>query len=715
MDFLPPPAVNASLTRLSLQLADGVLRPLPQAVHMLSAVQAALRQMSQARHVGKIVVRAPSGEPAKAAPAGTVVITGGLGSLGSLTAAWLSHSNRQLHVRATGRTGRFTSDVSTVVGSSASLAALVASGFDGMLSMTSADSATAEDAALLLSTSSAGTPVVGMLHASGVLADATLRNQTAAGIRTTWAPKASALHQMGGAYGRQPGTFQLLFSSIAALLGSPGQANYSAANATLDVMSQAAQAQVRCIAALRCRDRCRRPWPRPDASSHCWLPCHPLLLQGLASISVQWGAWAGGGMAGHDASTRARVERTGLGLVEIPAGLAALEGLLLQSAAAAPMQAAAVPIRWPRFLQQQFKAAPPPMFAAFADQAGPAATTAAAAPRRMKAAQPARQKRRSRRPAPSSAAAPDGKSAAEHGAFMLQQVQDAVSAVLGSADIDPQQPLMEAGLDSLSSVELKNSLEARLGTELPSTLVFDYPTMAALAGFLAAKIRQPGDAAAASASGSDSEGSTADLASAEVHHSSASRRCRRRPHKMVAAADTESHRALMLQQVQEAVAAVLGSADIDAQQPLMEAGLDSLSSVELKNSLEAKLGAELPSTLVFDYPTMAALAGFLAAKIQPGAAAASASELSSYGSEASYGWESEDEVPAGRRALAPAQRARQVVTVTGWAVRAPADAFAGLEPVDAVRLVPASRWDLEANAGGCGGRGAVAAAPTKHA
>ena len=58
VDFLPPPAVQATLSRLAADLASGALRPLPRVVHDLAAVRAALRQMSQARHVGKIVVRA---------------------------------------------------------------------------------------------------------------------------------------------------------------------------------------------------------------------------------------------------------------------------------------------------------------------------------------------------------------------------------------------------------------------------------------------------------------------------------------------------------------------------------------------------------------------------------------------------------------------------------------------------------------------------------
>lgn len=239
VDFLPPIAVNASLSRLSSQLAAGVLCPLPQVVHSLAAVQAALRQMSQARHVGKIVVRAPAGGAATSAPCGTILVTGGLGTLGSLTAAWLAQASK-LHVHATGRTGRFGSAVSTSAGG---LAGLVAFAFGGAISATSADVAATEDAGLLLS-AGASSVVAGILHAGGVLADATLRNQTLEGLRTAWAPKVAALRQLAGGYGLQPGTLHLLFSSIAALLGSPGQANYAAANASLDAMAQAAQCQV---------------------------------------------------------------------------------------------------------------------------------------------------------------------------------------------------------------------------------------------------------------------------------------------------------------------------------------------------------------------------------------------------------------------------------------------------------------------------------------
>lgn len=69
-------------------------------------------------------------------------------------------------------------------------------------------------------------------------------------------------------------------------------------------------------------------------------------------------------------------------------------------------------------------------------------------------------------------------------------VVSTVSAVLGP-DVNPDEPLMASGLDSLAAVELRNSLQAQLpaGLELPATLLFDFPSINAISGYIASQVR----------------------------------------------------------------------------------------------------------------------------------------------------------------------------------------------------------------------------------
>ena len=191
--------------------------------------------------------------------------------------------------------------------------------------------------------------------------------------------------------------------------------------------------------------------------------------QGLAGLSIQWGAWAEGGMAAANAGTAKAVERMGIGMIAPAAGILSIQRLLFQTAEAAPSLAAAVPFHWERFLRRLDGV--PPMFTEFADAVASPGPSAQRAPAR---AQPATQ------------ALPSADPAVLRGS-VLAQVQDAVASVLGSS-VGLEDPLMAAGLDSLGTVELRNALEKQAGLELPSTLVFDYPTVDAITTFLAGKL-----------------------------------------------------------------------------------------------------------------------------------------------------------------------------------------------------------------------------------
>ena len=128
-----------------------------------------------------------------------------------------------------------------------------------------------------------------LIHAGGVLADAMLGNQTPSHIHAATAGKLTGAQLLRRATSEHPTAHTLLFSSVAALLGSAGQAGYAAANAGLDALAE--------------------HWEG----------------SGSPVTSLQWGPWAGAGMAGRLGSTAARAAALGLGMITPTAGLAALE------------------------------------------------------------------------------------------------------------------------------------------------------------------------------------------------------------------------------------------------------------------------------------------------------------------------------------------------------------------------------------------------------
>jgi hypothetical protein len=260
-----------------------------------------------------------------------------------------------------------------------------------------------------------------IIHAGGVLADATLQQQQLHGVQQVVGAKLSPVAALLRACGQQPVRSVVLFSSVASLLGSPGQSNYAAANAGLDAAARAAQ------------------------------------VCGLPAVSLQWGAWSGGGMASADAQIAARVERLGMSMISPAAGLAALESALLLTGSkplASPSTGtvSAIPFNWPTFLARQNKLNTGSFFSEFA------ATSAAATGKQSRSS-----RRRGVRAVPSrrTAASAEG---------LQQQVSSAVSSILGHS-VDADEPLVAAGLDSLGSVELRNSLQSSLLVELPATLV----------------------------------------------------------------------------------------------------------------------------------------------------------------------------------------------------------------------------------------------------
>jgi polyketide synthase 12/myxalamid-type polyketide synthase MxaB len=229
--------------------------------------------------------------------------------------------------------------------------------------------------------------------------------------------------------------FFIMFSSVASLLGSAGQGNHAAANAFLD--------------ALAFHRRAR----------------------GLPGLSINWGAWSAVGAAARR-QIGGRIAARGLGEITPENGLAALDQLF----AWPRPQVGVVPVDWQVFRRQFPEGQEPPFLS---DQL--VGTQAAVRPT-PEAATESGIVERVRKAAPG-----------ERREIIARFIRDQVGKGLGldpAQPIDGNQPLVALGLDSLLAVELRNALSRGLGftRRLSATLLFDFPSISALADHLLATI-----------------------------------------------------------------------------------------------------------------------------------------------------------------------------------------------------------------------------------
>lgn len=236
----------------------------------------------------------------------------------------------------------------------------------------------------------------------------------------------------------------------------PGQANYAAANAGFDARAAAGQ------------------------------------MRGRPTYSVQWGPWGVGvgGMAAarteQGAATLRRLERLGVGALSPEQGLSALGALLdASSAASATKPTTSVSLfDWPRF----FDAHQPPAHLRHGECAtgrkrllsefepSTIITTACSPPTETQRAHLA--------PHTSTSSQASSSFTAMDVASAERAVASAVATILGQ-DVARDEPLMAAGLDSLGVAELRGALATIAGVDIPATALFDYPSVAALAAFIA--------------------------------------------------------------------------------------------------------------------------------------------------------------------------------------------------------------------------------------
>ncbi|MEV7892480.1 SDR family NAD(P)-dependent oxidoreductase, partial [Streptomyces sp. NPDC088357] len=352
----------------------------------------------------------------------TVLITGGTGTLGGLLARHLVREYGARRLVLTSRRGP------TAPGVDALTAELSALGADVTVTACDATDRGALDA--LFATASPAPDVV--VHAAGVLDDALLHTLTPDQLDRVLRSKidtAVHLHDLTA----HTGATLVLMSSVAGLLGNPGQGNYAAASAFLDAL------------ALR------------------------RAAEGSPVLCLDWSPWAeASGMTGHlDSGDVRRLARTGF-----PA-LPSDQGLALFDAACGRGGPLLFPLR-----------TDPTHLRAEADASAVSPVLRDLIPRRQRPVAAAGDRSAPRGEAERLAALPD----AERDQALLDLVRTHVAAVLGHAgpqDIAPDQAFRAIGFDSLTAVGLRNRLATALNVRLPATLAFDHPTPTLLARELA--------------------------------------------------------------------------------------------------------------------------------------------------------------------------------------------------------------------------------------
>jgi myxalamid-type polyketide synthase MxaE and MxaD len=355
-------------------------------------------------------------------PDRSILITGGFGALGLETARMLASQGAR-HLVLAGRAG---SD-----GKEQALSELEACGAS-VLAVKADVSSPADVARLFQEIALKMPPLAGVIHAAGVLDDGVVTQQSLSRLRKAMDPKVLGAWNLHQHTRDLPLDFFIEFSSVASLVGSPGQANYAAGNAFLDALA------------------------------------HHRRALGLPALSINWGAW-GGGMA-ETAAARRRQEANGVEEIETSRGLSLLAGMF--GGGLAP-QIGVFPVNWSRFGAQFYRGIPPLLehLPAFAPSPAPPAVHAAA---------------------PGTTPRPwDAVPQAEREPALKTLLRGELAAVLGMPDparVPSRQGFFEIGMDSLMTVELVHRLESSLGIKLPANLAIDYPNLEALASYLSGRL-----------------------------------------------------------------------------------------------------------------------------------------------------------------------------------------------------------------------------------
>jgi acyl transferase domain-containing protein/NADPH:quinone reductase-like Zn-dependent oxidoreductase/short-subunit dehydrogenase/acyl carrier protein len=360
---------------------------------------------------------------------GTVLITGGVGGLGGVLARHLVAHHGIGHLLLTSRRGLEADGAAELKTELEELGARV--------TVAACDVSERRQLANLLDSIPEERPLSAVVHAAGTGVNSMLESLTPEKIDEVLTPKldgALNLHQLTKHLDLEA---FVLYSSMAGTFGGPGQGNYAAANVFLDALAGHRRAR------------------------------------GLVATSMAWPLWTEAGMGQHmgELDMRRMAGSSSFGM------LAPREGLELFDQALTRGEALVIPVR-------------------LDDRALHAEARTGVLAQLLRGLAPRSLRRASATPSGGSLARRlASTSPPEREGVILEVVRNHVAAVLGHASpeaIDAQRAFKELGFDSLAAVELRSGLNQTTGLHLPATLVFDYPTPAAVTSYLLDEFAQHG-------------------------------------------------------------------------------------------------------------------------------------------------------------------------------------------------------------------------------
>lgn len=408
-----PDVIHSLFERIVENLANRQYSPLLLRSFPLNRIVEAFRYMAQARHTGKVVITL-DGSPVQVErllPAkieidnsAAYLVTGGLGGFGLKVAEWLVDKGAR-HLILVGRSGVSSTE------SRDAIATLKHRGVVVKVQQVDISDA-AQTKSMLVGLAADGPPLKGIFHAAMVIDDGTLLHLDRERFRRVMAPKVDGCWNLHRWTLDQPLDFFVLFSSISAVIGNPGQANYAAANAFLDAFAQYRQAQ------------------------------------GLPALSINWGRIEEVGYVARNSEIIETLEKRGILGISVTRAISIMERLLAQhvaNAIVAPVQLPPLGLP-PKFVRIQRSNADETRGEQRQKGQGRALILQAPPEKRVEVAEQC----------------------------VTQLISHTLG--IPADRLDQERPLNELGLDSLMAVELINQLESDLEVRIPNSELMKNPT-----------------------------------------------------------------------------------------------------------------------------------------------------------------------------------------------------------------------------------------------